>query len=249
MCTLTYYPRGRTGYILTSNRDENTARTPASLPVIRQDGHTRMLMPVDEKGGSWLGISSRWRAACLLNGAFGPHTPQLPYRKSRGLVLLDALRWPDLPSFFRDYPLRGIEPFTLVTVNQKPARQVFTFRWDGRERYLEENNPGQPRIWSSMMLYPENVREAEEKRFTGFLENHPRVDWRDLLDFNLESTYRQKVQRYGLHPIPVLKTTAIASIRAGQTFYRFYYEDLSDGSRAGIRFYPDPHPFSGNRRS
>ena len=69
MCTVTYIPRGKNQFILTSNRDENHSRN-TSLLETRLLGTQPVSFPVDPiSGGSWIAISQSNRVACILNAA------------------------------------------------------------------------------------------------------------------------------------------------------------------------------------
>ena len=75
-----------------------------------------ILFPKDTTGGgTWIAVSHQ-RITCLLNGAFKPHVPIMPYRKSRGLIVLDSFLFNSIDSFSKDYDLQNIEPFTMISV-------------------------------------------------------------------------------------------------------------------------------------
>jgi len=68
----------------------------------------------------------------LLNGAFKKHIAQPPYRKSRGLVLLEIVEADEPQSFFKQLDLFDIEPFTVVL--HQPGL-LHEFRWDGKDKH------------------------------------------------------------------------------------------------------------------
>ena len=94
MCTVTFIPV-RDEFFITSNRDEKLGRKTAVTPVAyKQDGHY-LIYPKDaDAGGTWIALKENGDAVVLLNGAFLPHVPLPPYRKSRGLILLDIINSP-----------------------------------------------------------------------------------------------------------------------------------------------------------
>ena len=103
MCTVTYIPQPGGHFVLTSNRDENAARSPQSLDseVI---GAAKLLFPRDTgAGGTWIAASDSNRVVCLLNGAFVKHQHQPPYKRSRGTMVLDFFRFATAESFFENY--------------------------------------------------------------------------------------------------------------------------------------------------
>jgi len=233
MCTLSYYPIHDQAYILSSNRDESIKRKAASLPLIKTDGEIKILIPVDgEQGGSWLGVNHNGRSACLLNGAFKPHKPKGPYRKSRGLVLTDALFYSDMEAFYQAYPLTGIEAFTLVIVDPANTPEIVTFRWDGNKRYLQYSDVSKAQIWSSAMLYPEVVRNNTEKRFRQLISKSRKPDRETLSQFHNQEKYTRKIKRAGLEAFESLMTIAIASIEVHlPQQIMMYYHDIQSGEK------------------
>ncbi len=241
MCTLSYYPLSTGSFLLTSNRDESIKRAKASLPQIRDFGFIKVLMPVDgERGGSWLGVNNNGRTACLLNGAFGPHKPRPPYRKSRGLILTDALRYPDLDDFLENYSLQGIEPFTLVLAELNTKMRLIVMRWDGVQRHLETADPAKAHLWSSAMLYPEIVRDASALRYSEMISSG-KTGEDDFWQFNVEESYEKKVGRQGLKPYPGLQTRAIASIRIQSGQIQFRYFDTENKTESLTRLKSENH--------
>jgi hypothetical protein len=165
MCTVTYLPQP-SGFILTHNRDEAPARAAERIERERI-GEERLLFPRDPRaGGAWMAAGERGRVACVLNGAFEKHRHAPPYRRSRGLVLLDFFAWPGPGEFFDRYDFEGIEPFTLVSAG--PGR-LEEFRWDGKERFFRELPAGRAQFWCSATLYPAPMRTRREQVFREWL--------------------------------------------------------------------------------
>ena len=168
MCTFTFYPKPNgDGFILTFNRDEMPIRS--SVDIV-QDTERGLIYPKDAlHGGTWLALSpSNGRFTCLLNGAFERHERQLPYRKSRGLVLLDSFKYTEIRDFWQQYDFTDIEPFTMIT-GQDNA--FFELRWDGNKQHILYLNAYEPKIWSSCTLYNAAVRSQREQWFSDFLDN------------------------------------------------------------------------------
>ncbi|MFW0694651.1 hypothetical protein ACN091_10365, partial [Aliarcobacter butzleri] len=80
--------------------------------------------------------------ACLLNGAFVAHTPQPPYKHSRGLVVLDAFDYVSIDSFINQYSFTGIEPFTLLLAetDRLSGQRLVELRWNGRRLFISESD-------------------------------------------------------------------------------------------------------------
>ncbi|MBW2418905.1 MAG: NRDE family protein [Deltaproteobacteria bacterium] len=92
MCTLIALHRAVPGVplVVAANRDEFLAR-PAEGPAVRElAGGQRVLAPLDlQAGGTWLGVNADGVFAAVTNRP----VPELePERRSRGLVVTDALR-------------------------------------------------------------------------------------------------------------------------------------------------------------
>jgi len=187
MCTLTFLPT-RSGFFLTSNRDEIISREPAVFPVYQQQQSRRLLMPLDPQGGgTWILAADNGEAACLLNGAFENHERKPPYRKSRGRVIVESFAFEHPQSFLEGYDFEDIEPFTLVkVVLASEKKQVHEIRWDGHKLHHAEVSAKTPHIWSSVTLYDEQMRCKRQQWFDAWLAEKP--------DFSVES-----IRRFHLH--------------------------------------------------
>jgi uncharacterized protein with NRDE domain len=166
MCTLSFFPKSdNSGFILTFNRDEMAARS--SVEVVH-DEQRGLVYPKDAlHGGTWLAMSkNNGRLTCLLNGAFERHERILPYRKSRGLVLLESFDYVSMLDFFDFFDFENIEPFTLLTFQNS---EIFEFRWDNNEKHVKKLDAQSPHLRSSCTLYDEAVRQEREAWFYDFL--------------------------------------------------------------------------------
>ncbi len=155
MCTVSYIPY-RNGFVLTSNRDETPLRAKTAFPEKLNALGENVLFPKDPQGnGSWIAFSET-RLICLLNGAKEKHKRQPPYRKSRGLVVLERFLEGKIEDFFEKVDLQNIEPFTIVSVdNHKEEKQIKLAEiiWDGKEKQINYKDQYQSHIWSSATLY------------------------------------------------------------------------------------------------
>lgn len=174
MCTVTFLPRPA-GFILTHNRDEAPSRSPQSIVREQTPGGQILLFPRDTMaGGTWIATARNGRTACLLNGAFELHTRQLPYRRSRGLILLDFFDWEDPEAFFQQYDFERIEPFTFLYFEKTAeVQRVTEFRWDGETRYLKNLSPLEPHFWCSATLYPSAMQARRAQVFKDWLLKNP----------------------------------------------------------------------------
>lgn len=185
MCTVTFIPITGSEYILTSSRDEQTTRPSATSPQILKSGSNTLMYPMDPKGGgTWIACDSAGKTACLFNGAFKAHLPRYPYRHSRGLIVLDFFRFPDIQSFSRAYDLDNIEPFTLVIINN---RTLIEFKWDGERTYLLNHDFTLPRIWSSVTLYDKEIVKSREMWFNEWINANQLPNQKDSINFHLKA--------------------------------------------------------------
>jgi hypothetical protein len=164
MCTVTYIPKAE-GYVLTHNRDEKLTRAQAYTPQV-QNG---ILCPVDaDAKGTWIGVRQDGTAVCLLNGAFVPHIVAGSYARSRGTVVLDLLAQPDVLEAIKAIELSGVEPFTVIVINNNTLLQL---RWDGQAKHLQTLKIDQAQIWSSCTLYDNTMHAKRIAWFNTFLQS------------------------------------------------------------------------------
>ena len=170
MCTVSYVPL-ENGFILTSNRDEQSGR-PASVPpdfYVTEEGLS-LYYPKDPMGkGSWIAASEDERMVCLLNGAFHSHKHQPPYNRSRGLVVLETFEYETPFDFYQSVDLKEVEPFTMIMVW---SGLLFEFRWNGKEKYFL-SLPHQPHLWASSTLYSDEVMALKRSWLKEYLEMNP----------------------------------------------------------------------------
>ncbi len=223
MCTVTYLPATK-GFILTSNRDEAMVRKPAEYPHSETLGSVKVLFPRDgDAGGTWIATAEDNRTVCLLNGAFTRHKHSPPYRKSRGLVVLDFFKTDSALSFHQNYDLQGIEPFTLLIAERK---ELFEFRWDGTHKYFKPLNPAEPHILCSATLYTPEVIAMREKWFNVWLSKHQRYRIEDILNFHLFAGEGDEHTQVRMSIYGIVKTVSITCIQATDEI-EMYYSDLS----------------------
>ena len=183
MCTLTFFPTSNNGFIITSNRDEAPGRNTLP-PKIYEEEHTRLLFPKDElAGGTWIGVSDKNRLICLLNGGFTAHERKEEYRMSRGIIVKDLLTADDAISEIKKYDFSGVEPFTLIMVDWNNHLRIFELVWDETEIHFTEK-PLAPQIWSSSLLYTQEMKEKREQWFSTFLFENLKPTSEKILQFH-----------------------------------------------------------------
>ena len=162
MCTVTYLPSGKNGFILTSNRDESPLRKTIPPKEYIENG-VKITYPKDElAGGTWIGVSENNRLVCLLNGGFTKHKRSNFYRLSRGVIVKQILTSNNATDFINDFDFTEIEPFTIVLIDWNTELELYELVWDGSTKHFVKL-PQQPRIWSSSTLYTEETKKLREK--------------------------------------------------------------------------------------
>lgn len=183
MCTLTFFPTSINGFIITSNRDEAPGRNTLP-PKMYEEENTNLLFPKDElAGGTWIGVSGKNRLICLLNGGFTAHERKEEYRMSRGIIVKDLLTANDAISEIKRYDFNGVEPFTLIMVDWENHLRIFELVWDETEIHFTEK-PLAPQIWSSSLLYTQDMKEKREQWFSTFLFENLKPTSEKILQFH-----------------------------------------------------------------
>jgi len=181
MCTVTYIP-GKDGIFLTSNRDEKSWREPAIPPKEYSFETGSLLFPKDANaGGTWIAAHENGNAIVFLNGAFESHISVPPYKKSRGIVLLDLINTNSPFNSFNSINLNNIEPFTAIIFDHGYLHEC---RWDGSLKHSEILKQEEPHIWSSSTLYDRQVREKRKSWFDEWIKKTPYIALNDILQFH-----------------------------------------------------------------
>jgi succinate dehydrogenase flavin-adding protein (antitoxin of CptAB toxin-antitoxin module) len=193
MCTVSFVC-SNDKIIITSNRDEKVIRPSAIPPQNYTINGKDIFFPKDPKaGGTWFAADTEGTVLVLLNGADEKHQVQLPYRKSRGLIVLDIITSPSPKYFWDELDLDNIEPFTLVLFQDK---QLFQLRWNGNQKTTVSLDTTKKHIWSSSTLYPKEIRENRSKWFYTFLDVNPEISETEMLHFHRYT--EEKNQENGL---------------------------------------------------
>lgn len=181
MCTVTFIPSKHTIF-LTSNRDEKIGRSLAVPPVVYRGVTGKMLFPKDgDAGGTWIASHENGNAVVFLNGGFIAHIPDPPYKKSRGLILLDLLDSESPINEFESFDLNRIEPLTAIIYS---GNKLYECRWDGEEKYIKQLDETSPHIWSSVTLYNHDVIEKRQKWFVEWMQVNNSPQQKEILDFH-----------------------------------------------------------------
>lgn len=226
MCTVTYVPLQEKGYFLTSNRDEAPHRAATGLMDSLLD-KTRVLFPKDsEAGGTWIGVNHWGVTLCLLNGAFQLHQRRLPYRMSRGLLMLDFLKQEKPVECFLSEDLQGIEPFTLVAVS---TEALWELRWDGQSRFARELNNDEPHIWSSSTLYDTAMQRKRKGWFFSSPASSLPANRMDILSFHKNGGEGDPTYAIVMNRDEVVRTVSITQVCHQADTSEMWFYDVRSG--------------------
>lgn len=223
MCTVTYIPQPKHGFILSSNRDETAARSPQNLTTIEQDG-LQLLFPRDTAaGGTWIAVANDGRVGCVLNGAFIKHKHKPPYRRSRGLMVLDYFTCLDAEDFEAHYDFEGMEPFTFIIVDRKG---LFELRWDEQDTHFRRLDPEGCHIWSSATLYPDEVQAMRRRWFMDWLENREDFSLEAIQHFHHHGGEKDLWNGFVMNRNQIVQTVSVSHVVKSTDQIQLIYNDL-----------------------
>lgn len=229
MCTVTFIP-GRDNVYLVSNRDEKHFRADALPPIEYSFESGKMVFPRDpDAGGTWIAMHENGNAIVFLNGGVEAHDPVPPYRKSRGLILLDLLNASSAAIEFDSMDLLGIEPFTAVAWDNG---KLYECIWTGSEKHLTEKDVAVPHIWSSVTLYEETTRSRRRQWFDQWLEKNKEPDLEDILHFHQFTGEGDSHNDLMMNRDGYVFTVSITGMRLKETEGEMLYIDIKNNRRS-----------------
>ena len=220
---MTYIPT-KSGYCLTSNRDEHANRPPAELPNMLPYQENGIWYPKDGgAGGSWIALKQDGSTAVLLNGAFEKHIKQIKYKQSRGLVFLSILQQQDLIQGFSFQNLEGIEPFTLII---KTPKGLFECIWDGQNKHQREKDASVAHIWSSCTLYNQEVKIKRESYFYDWLKINSAPSASCIAALHQSKPFPNNAENFMMQGSDGISTVSITSILVDSDQSEITYLDI-----------------------
>jgi len=227
MCTVTFIPV-KDKYFITSKRDEKKLRRPALPPKAYSQGDTSIVYPKDaDAGGTWIAMHENGNAVVLLNGGFLAHIPAPPYKKSRGIVLLEIISHTSPLAQFEQTDLSGIEPFTIVLLNNN----LYECRWDGKEKHSKQLDKTKPHMWSSVTLYDANVIQKREQWFREWLLKNPVPSMQDIMDFHLFAGDGDHHNDLRMNRNGIMLTLSTTGLELNNEMAIMSYHDLQNNKR------------------
>lgn len=240
MCTITYLPVNKKKFILTFNRDESPKRPLALFPQVKVLNDVKILCPVDTKAnGTWIVTSDSGSAACLFNGAFTRHISFFNYRMSRGLVLLDAMKYKHISDFIKEYDFQDIEPFTLIYVSKIPDLLLSEVKWDGNKIHHKTLSNNNPHLWASVTLYTNEIIEERKQIFKKWLSVNPKYDKDKILKLHLKKSSRNNTS-FLVNIEGIVQTVSVTSICSDEDKHSMVYIDLINNSTSRSSIYTKP---------
>jgi uncharacterized protein with NRDE domain len=222
MCTVSFIAT-KTGAIITSNRDENILRT-ALAPQKYLYNQKSIIYPKDSTaGGTWYATDGISKVVVLLNGATEKHTHNPPYRRSRGLIVLDLISVKNTLSDWQIIDLIDVEPFTIVLFSKNKLHQL---QWNGQFKSQLALDASQNHIWSSSTLYDAAIRTRRAEWFAAFLEREATLSPKKMLDFHRYTGSSDDMNGLVICRNDVLKTLSITQTIASATSIQMHYYDL-----------------------
>ena len=225
MCTVTFIPVNNKIFI-TSNRDEKSLRKQAVAPALYKMKTGNIIFPKDtDAGGTWFAVHENGNAVIFLNGGWKKHISKPPYKKSRGLILLDLIDSDNPYQKFLSENFINIEPFTAIIFFDQ---QLFECRWDGNGKsykHLEENIS---HIWSSVTLYNDAVINKRERWFAEWLNKNPSPNQNNILSFHQFSGDGDKHNDLLMNRNGITSTVSITSLESSMDTGILKYLDFKD---------------------
>lgn len=233
MCTVSFVNTGDK-VIITSNRDEQVIRPNAIPPKNYFVNGKNVIYPKDPRaGGTWYVVDENGTVLVLLNGADEKHIVTAPYRKSRGLIVLDLIGDSSPKDFWNEIDLDHIEPFTLVLFQEQ---FLFQLRWNGecKEKIMLDSN--ESHIWSSTTLYPEVIRKERSSLFYSFLDKNPMTSEIEMYHFHRYTESKNQENGLVINRNNQLKTLSITQSVIEKNKVSILHYDLIDNKDSSTSF-------------
>ena len=227
MCTVSFIAIEK-GAIITSNRDEHILR--AALPPQKYNYNSKsVIFPKDPAaGGTWFATDGIEKVIVLLNGAAEKHAHKPPYRKSRGLIVLDLISADKSIEEWESIELNEIEPFTIVLFSEN---KLYQLQWIGQNKSTLKLDASKNHIWSSSTLYVPEIRAQRAKWFAEFIEKETVLSSQKMFDFHRYTENSDSKNGLVISRDHVLKTLSITQTFINAIGVRMEYYDLISGEK------------------
>ncbi len=229
MCTLTAI-KHKHQVVFTFNRDEDKLRK--TIPPLAYHIDVNSVQYISPKdtvaGGTWIAMANNRNVAFILNGGRVKHKRKLPYKYSRGKIILDLLKSVNPVRFLTETSFKGVEPFTLVNYLDEVLRELV---WDGETTSLTIVPLDQMRMWSSSTLYAPEVKE-ERKQLIQTLPDTILQSKEGLKEWHQKSKVDGGLMYEG---IPQVATVSTSQLVLKESHGIFEYDDLLSGKQVSLQ--------------
>lgn len=167
MCIISFY-KIKDQILLTHSRDESVFRKSSLEIEERIWANEKYFAPIDqEKQGTWIFYSQKF-VACILNGGkTKPNFFRDKYKKSRGIVLLDLMKYNSVEEYIEKENFEGIAPFTIF-VYERITEKIFLLFWDENTLEVKDLSSYNFVFRCSSTLYSLDKMLEIEKKFPTF---------------------------------------------------------------------------------
>ena len=190
MCIVSFY-RKKDEFVLTHNRDEEINRSSSKEIVEQKRFDKTYFSPVDERAnGTWIFYSEQY-IACILNGGIEkPIHFKEKYRESRGIILLDLLKYNAVSEFVESENLADVAPFTIF-VFERTTKNAYLLYWNEQDLLVKDVSNQEIVTWCSSTLYSSDRRETINQLFNQntALNNDEIIQLHDQLKMNRGDLY------------------------------------------------------------
>lgn len=169
MCSLSVVTVANGSTVLTHNRDEAISRQHSAKTLAKTLINDKYaIMPIDPVSkGTWIGSNGTISAA-LLNGYQQLHVKKSSYSKSRGVIIPALLAYGTLQDFINNFSFEGIEPFTLIMLQDQCLMEL---GWDELKVHTNKLEFGAFHFYSSYTLYEQKTIDNRKNHMIDFLRD------------------------------------------------------------------------------
>ena len=190
MCIVSFY-RKKDEFVLTHNRDEEINRVSSNQIIESERFGKNFFSPIDERAnGTWIFYSEQY-IACILNGGIEkPIHFKEKYRESRGIILLDLLKYNAVSEFVESENLADVGPFTIF-VFERTTKNAYLLYWNEQDLLVKDVSNQEIVTWCSSTLYSSDRRETINQLFNQntALNNDEIIQLHDQLKMNRGDLY------------------------------------------------------------
>ena len=138
-------------------------------------------------------------------------------------MVLDFFDFPDVDRFLNAYTFRGMEPFTMIMIEDGKLCEL---RWDEKSPHFKLLPANVCHIWSSATLYAPAVRRKREQWFRSWRRERNPQQLDDILDFHHGAGDGDPWNDVVMNRDGLVQTVSITTVGRGVGTVELRYEDL-----------------------